>query len=70
VDDLKERQAGIWAPKELAGIDLNDDDQKEFFAYLLNNESNFNIPWKKQPSKRYYGESASIPMWMVLYCTR
>jgi len=59
VDDLKERQDKIWAPKELPGIDLNNDDQAEFMTYLLNNESNFNIPQKKEPAKRYYGESPS-----------
>lgn len=61
VDDLRERQAEIWAPRELPGIDLNEDDQKEFMTYLLNNESDFDIPWKKEPSKRYYGESPSYP---------
>jgi hypothetical protein len=61
VDDLGERQADIWAPKELAGIDLNEDEQKEFMAYLLNNESSFDIPSKKEPSKKYYGESPSYP---------
>jgi hypothetical protein len=59
VDDLRERQADIWADKKLPGIDLNDDAQKEFMTYLLNNESNLDIPWEKEPSKRYYGNSPS-----------
>jgi hypothetical protein len=59
IDDLKERQADIWAIKKLPGIDLNEDAQKEFMTYLLNNEPGFNIPWEKQPSKRYFGNRPS-----------
>src|SRR4030095_4604279 len=61
VDDLKEREADIWAPKKLHGIDLNQEDQNEFMSYLLTNEKAFNIPWKKELHKRYYGESPSYP---------
>lgn len=59
VDELHERQAEIWAPRELPGIDLQEDAQKEFLTYLLDNEAEFNIPWKKEPSRKYYGESPS-----------
>jgi hypothetical protein len=59
VDDLRERQDDIWAEKKLPGIDLNEDAQKEFMTYLLNNESKFDIPWDKEPSKRYYGNIPS-----------
>jgi predicted O-methyltransferase YrrM len=59
VDDLMERQADIWGRKKLPGIDLNEETQKEFMTYLLNNESGFNIPWEKEPAKRYYGNSPS-----------
>ena len=61
IDELREREADIWAEKALPGIDLNEDEQKEFLNYLLTNEQGFNIPWKKEPSKRYYGESPSYP---------
>jgi hypothetical protein len=61
VDDLKERQAEIWAPKALPGVDLNEESQKEFLTYLLNNESSFHIPLKNDPSKRYSGDSLSYP---------
>jgi predicted O-methyltransferase YrrM len=64
VDELKEKQAEIWAPKELKelkGIDLNEEEQKECLTYLLNNEASFNIPLKKEPSKLYYGDSFSYP---------
>jgi predicted O-methyltransferase YrrM len=61
VDDLREREAGIWISKALPGIDLNENDQKEFMTYLMNHEPGFNIPWKKEPSRRYYGESPSYP---------
>jgi hypothetical protein len=69
VDDLRERQAEIWAPKELPGIDLNEDEQIKLMAYLLNNESDFNIPWEKEPARRYFGNSPSFPYvdGMVLY---
>ena len=59
VDDLRERQADIWAEKKLPGIDMNEDAQKEFMTYLLNNESGFDIPWEKESSKRYYGNIPS-----------
>ncbi|HVU58953.1 MAG TPA: class I SAM-dependent methyltransferase [Puia sp.] len=59
VDDLVERQDEIWAEKSLPGIDLNEETQKEFLTYLLNNESSFGIPWNKEPSKIYYGNSPS-----------
>jgi hypothetical protein len=61
VDELKERQADIWRAKGLPGIDLNENDQKGFLTYLLNNESSFGIPWKKEPSKLYHGDSFSYP---------
>lgn len=61
IDDLRERQAEIWAPKLLPGIDLNQDTQKEFLTYLLSNEAEFGIPWKNDPKKRYFGDSASYP---------
>jgi len=61
VDDIRDREADIWAPKKLVGVDLNEDEQKDFLTYLLNNESGFNIPSKKEPSKRYYAESPSYP---------
>ena len=57
VDDLAERQAYIWAKKSLPGIDLNEETQSEFMTYLLNNELSFDIPWEREPSKRYYGNS-------------
>jgi predicted O-methyltransferase YrrM len=61
VDDLRERQDAIWAPKKLPGIDLNDEEQVKFLSYLLNNEAGFGIPWKKDVSRKYYGESPSYP---------
>jgi predicted O-methyltransferase YrrM len=61
VDELRERQSEIWAPRDLAGIDLNEADQKDCLAFILNNESSFDIPEKKTPSKLYYGESFSYP---------
>jgi predicted O-methyltransferase YrrM len=61
VDDLRERQDEIWAPKALPGVDLNEESQKEFLTYLLNNESGFDIPLKNEPSKRYSADSMSYP---------
>jgi hypothetical protein len=61
VDDLRERESEIWGPRTLPGVDLNEDKQKEFLNYLLDNETSFGIPWKKDKSRKYYGESASYP---------
>jgi hypothetical protein len=61
VDDLTKREDEIWAPKLLPGIDLNHEGQKEFLTYLLNNETGFDIPWKSDPNKRYFGDSPSYP---------
>ena len=61
VDDLREREDEIWAPKLLPGIDLNEEGEKEFLTYLLNQETALDIPWKSEPHKRYYGDSPSYP---------
>jgi hypothetical protein len=62
VDDLRERQTEIWAEKKLLGIDLNEDTQKEFMTYLLNNESGFDIPWEKDPLKDIMATALPINM--------
>lgn len=69
VDDIRERQEQIWAPKKLVGIDLNEDVQKDIMNWLINNESSFNIPWNKKPGRKYYAESPSYPYadGLVLY---
>src|SRR5580692_7677667 len=61
VDDLRERQEEIWSPRALPGVDLNEEGQKEFLTYLLNNESGFSIPLKNESSKRYSADSLSYP---------
>jgi hypothetical protein len=61
IDELNQRQAEIWRPKTLPGIDLNENEQKEFLAYLLTHESGFQVPPKKEPSKLYHGDSLSYP---------
>ncbi|HET6254675.1 MAG TPA: class I SAM-dependent methyltransferase [Puia sp.] len=61
VDELRERQDEIWAPKALPGVDLNEEAQKELLTYLLDNEASFDIPLKDEPSKRYSGSSLSYP---------
>jgi hypothetical protein len=61
VDDLEQRQEEIWRPKTLAGIDLNEAEQKDFLGYLLNNEPGFNIPHLKQTGKLYFGDMFSYP---------
>jgi Methyltransferase domain len=59
IDDIKQREAEIWAPRTLPGIDLNEHAQKEFLHYLLDNETNFKIPWEKNQSRKYYGNAPS-----------
>ena len=61
VDELGERQASIWRPKQLPGIDLNESEEKEFLHYLISNEASFNVPYKKDPSKLYSGDMPSYP---------
>jgi len=61
VDELRQRQDQIWAPKLLPGIDMNEDGQKELLAYLMNRETEFDIPMKNEPLKRYSGDSLSYP---------
>ena len=61
VDDLKARQEEIWAPRDLPGIDMNSEAQRECLRFLLENETALDIPMKQLPPKRYYGESASYP---------
>src|SRR6202007_2700434 len=61
LDEVRERQDAIWARKDLPGIDLNEEAQKEFLTYLLNIEPSLDIPLKKDPSKRYSCDSLSYP---------
>ena len=59
LDEIREREDELWAPRDLPGIDLQEDAQKEFLTYLLNNEADFGIPVNKEPSRKYYGEAPS-----------
>jgi predicted O-methyltransferase YrrM len=61
IDEISERQAAIWGPKKLTGIDLNEDTQTEVMTWILENEKRFDIPTKKESHRKYYAESPSYP---------
>lgn len=62
LEDLASRKEKIWkAEKELAGIDLNSEEQEKYMAYLI--EYSKHIPFTEHPPSkyRYYFDNQMYP---------